>query len=385
MDGADVPLVSVDPVLDGKLYIGNLAAGLSKDLHAQLNITHILSVCPENPSTNADAQNHLCIPVQDSELDDLLIHLPNACQFIQSALDTHGVVLVHCLMGVSRSAAVACAYLMQLQRIDARAALQLVRKHRPNVHPNYGFRKQLHAFADCRYKPSENHPDYIAWKRRQKRDVTKYLNTISDTVPVVLDQLYLTSDFPKDADAAESFLLDTGTTHILSISSAQQPMPQLASTFTHCFIDVPNNAREALLLELPTACKFTNDALAGGGQVLVQCRVELRACIVVCAYLMSTRKISVPEALSILQKNMALFDPSPNFFRHLDLFAACGYHPTTKHPLVQAWIAEGKVPLKPHVHSGSPTRGKKRLITECAFAQSTPMDMSALGDALKGY
>ncbi|EIW76527.1 phosphatases II [Coniophora puteana RWD-64-598 SS2] len=192
MDGADVPLISVDSVLDGKLYIGNLAAGFSKDLHAQLNITHVLSVCPENPSSDADAVTHLCIPIQDTEFDDLLIHLPRTCQFIQSALDNHGVVLVHCLMGVSRSATVICAYLMQSQRIDARAALQVLRKRRSMVHPNYGFRKQLHTFAECRFKPSDSHPDYIAWMRRQKRDVTKYLNTISDTVPVVLDQLYLT-------------------------------------------------------------------------------------------------------------------------------------------------------------------------------------------------
>lgn len=72
-------------------------------------------------------------------------------------------------------------------------------------------------------------------------------------------------------------------THVLSISSAQLPKPNLP-LFNHCFIDIPNNAREALLLELPTACKFIGDAIASGGQVLVQCRVELRACIIVCAY-----------------------------------------------------------------------------------------------------
>ena len=62
---------------------------------------------------------------------------------------------------------------------------------RPQVHPNYGFRKQLQVFADCRYNPSCTNAEYIAWKRRQKREVTKYLNLISDTVPIIPDQLYI--------------------------------------------------------------------------------------------------------------------------------------------------------------------------------------------------
>lgn len=107
-------------------------------------------------------------------------------------------------------------------------------------------------------------------------------------------------------------------THVLSISSAQLPKPDLP-LFNHCFIDIPNNGREALLLELPTACKFIGDAITNGGQVLVQCRVELRACIVVCAYckwflsppliyflhgcqpVMFTRHVTPRQALGLLE------------------------------------------------------------------------------------
>jgi hypothetical protein len=87
--------------------------------------------------------------------------------------------------------------------------------------------KQLIAFGECRYKPSCTNSEYIAWKRRQKREVSKYLDLIADTVPVIPDQLYLSSDFPGDPDAAESLLLDLGMTHVLSISSAQLPKPDL--------------------------------------------------------------------------------------------------------------------------------------------------------------
>ena len=66
-------------------------------------------MCPDYPAEPED-NHHLCIPVQDSEFENLLVHLPIACRFIQDALDAGGKVLVHCVMGISRSATVICAY-----------------------------------------------------------------------------------------------------------------------------------------------------------------------------------------------------------------------------------------------------------------------------------
>ncbi len=80
---------------------------MSSDVRKQLGITHIVSVCPEFPSTGP---NHLTIAVDDCEYDDLLIHLPKACLFVQKAVEEGGRILVHCVMGVSRSATVLSAY-----------------------------------------------------------------------------------------------------------------------------------------------------------------------------------------------------------------------------------------------------------------------------------
>ena len=72
-----------------------------------MGITHIVSVCPDYPSTGP---RHLTIPVEDSELENLLIHLPEACRFIHNALEQGGRVLIHCVMGISRSTTVLAAY-----------------------------------------------------------------------------------------------------------------------------------------------------------------------------------------------------------------------------------------------------------------------------------
>ncbi|KAG1738593.1 protein-tyrosine phosphatase-like protein [Suillus paluster] len=401
--------ISIDPIITDNVFIGNLSAALSIDLRKKFGITHVLSVCTEYSSADP---NHLTIPVQDSEYEDLLIYLPQGCNFIQSALDQGGKVLVHCVMGVSRSPTVVCAYreftslcslhslwnayfgctlgqVMSTQRLSAHAAIQYVRKRRPEIHPNYGFMKQLITFSECRYKPSRTNGEYIAWKRRQKREVSKYLDLIADTVPVIPDQLYLSSDFPRDPDAAESLLLDLGMTHVLSISSAQLPKPDLP-LFNHCFIDIPNNGREALLLELPTACKFIGDAITSGGQVLVQCRVELRACIIVCAYFMFTRHVSPRQALGLLESALPLYNPTDNFYRHLDLFAACNYAPTPNNPLVQAWISGGTQGGKPPLKKKSATSTNNATLslattTTTLATEVKVFDFAALSEVLARF
>ena len=50
------------------------------------------------------------IPVEDVDYADLLIYLPSAIRFIDQSLRDGGVVLVHCVQGISRSAVVVAAY-----------------------------------------------------------------------------------------------------------------------------------------------------------------------------------------------------------------------------------------------------------------------------------
>ncbi|EEB92240.1 hypothetical protein MPER_09281, partial [Moniliophthora perniciosa FA553] len=94
---------SVDEIVENQLYIGDLSSAKSPELREQLGITHIVSVCQEFHYTGP---KHLSISVADCEYEDILIHLPKACKFIQQALDEHGRVLVHCVMGISRSTTV---------------------------------------------------------------------------------------------------------------------------------------------------------------------------------------------------------------------------------------------------------------------------------------
>lgn len=60
------------------------------------------------------------------------------------------------------------------------------------IHPNYGFYRQLQAFAECDYDPSPINEAYMAWKRRSKRDVSAYMNIVNDTIRLSPHKVYLT-------------------------------------------------------------------------------------------------------------------------------------------------------------------------------------------------
>ena len=51
--------------------------------------------------------------------------------------------------------------------------------------------RQLYAFARCKYSPSVAHLEYQDWQRRGKREVTKFLSKVVDTVAIIPDKLYL--------------------------------------------------------------------------------------------------------------------------------------------------------------------------------------------------
>lgn len=75
-------------------------------------ITHIVSVCTDAIPAELpqSGMSHLRIAVEDVDYEDLLIRLPSACRFIEHAIENGGNVLVHCVQGISRSAAVVAAY-----------------------------------------------------------------------------------------------------------------------------------------------------------------------------------------------------------------------------------------------------------------------------------
>ncbi|KAJ7027879.1 protein-tyrosine phosphatase-like protein [Mycena alexandri] len=331
---------SYDAIIDDKLFLGNLSAAESPQLLNRLGITHVLSVCPDYLKVSENLK-HLSLPMLDDEHFDILEHLPTTCQFIQEALNSGGRVLIHCVMGISRSVTVVCAYLMFSQNISTAQAMRLVRARRPRGRPNYNFIRQLQVFSACNHNVSPEAPPYISWKAQQDFDEAHSLRVI-DGMPILTGQLFLSFDFPSNRDHASAFLDHLGVTHIVSITPDHiiSVAQDVLERHVHKHFIAPYTAKESLLLALPLLCRFVDDALqTNNSRVFLHCMDDLRGGIAICAYLMFSRQIPPAQALEILQDRIPLFDDNPTVLRHLELFEQCQYAPSQRHPLVRAWLS----------------------------------------------
>lgn len=308
---------SSSEIIDGKVYIGNLSANLDAGYRAGLGITHIVSVCTDCTSTGP---NHLVIAVDDNEYEDILAHIPKAIAFIDRALEEDGRVLVHCVMGVSRSATIVAAYLMKTREWDVMKALEYIKARRPQVHPNYGFFKQLQIYVKCQYNPK---PTDRSWKRRYTQDVTRYLGYVDDVGTIVKDRLCMMSEFPDDPEQGRWLLQEFMFTDVLLVGS--NDVRETAEELGLKLHSVDAGRETWLKSELPGACRAISKALDGDGCVLVYSESETKASLVVCAYLMASRHVSPQVALETLQGSLQLFTPSTNFLRQLQTLSDCAF------------------------------------------------------------
>lgn len=152
-------LVLPSEIVPGRLYLGS-AASINASALRLLNITAVVSLLERELVLPDPRCRHLLLQIADDNHADLDSAIRAALPFISAehALP-HGRVLVHCQAGQSRSASIVTAALMaspQLTAVTGRShgsmlsvkeALDFVRAQRPQVRPNDGFMKKLHARA----------------------------------------------------------------------------------------------------------------------------------------------------------------------------------------------------------------------------------------------
>lgn len=88
----------------------------------------------------------LVLQVDDDRSEDIYPHLKTAVDRMYQVFSQGGKVIVHCTAGVSRSAAVAIAYLIRHRKMTLRRAYTSVAKARPVSRPNSTFLIQLIKF-----------------------------------------------------------------------------------------------------------------------------------------------------------------------------------------------------------------------------------------------
>ncbi|KAE9368278.1 hypothetical protein N431DRAFT_347078 [Stipitochalara longipes BDJ] len=85
-------------------------------------------------------RTYLHIPLDD--IDDITPHIPDILSFINGALssnftsDGQNKVLVHCMLGLNRSAAAVVAYICGVKGVCAAEALGGIQEKKPDVRPS---------------------------------------------------------------------------------------------------------------------------------------------------------------------------------------------------------------------------------------------------------
>lgn len=154
----------------GALYLGAYSAACDRDFLCVYQIRAIQNCGYELKNGFPTTIAYKSIPLDDVDDAPLLDYIPEAIKFIDERRNMGENVLVHCMMGKSRSAAIVIAYLIHVhanegEKLSVQEAYDFLKSKRSLVEPNPGFLKQLETYGDFIHQtpPSKK-------KEKEKKD-----------------------------------------------------------------------------------------------------------------------------------------------------------------------------------------------------------------------
>lgn len=133
------------------LYLGGAKDASNKEWLKKEGITAILNCTYEIPNYFPELFAYKKLELNDA-MDSVSVkefrrNLIPASLFINHHLK-RGRVLVHCAVGRSRSAGILTFYIMNAYKASSDEVVEFLKRHRPIVEPNPGFRRILNAYSD---------------------------------------------------------------------------------------------------------------------------------------------------------------------------------------------------------------------------------------------
>ena len=133
-----------------KLYLGNIRHATDVPVIQELGIMFVLNTAYSERDVNKDIygpqRNFLGVSMDDDCTYDISKDFIQCIEFIKTAKKEQKPILIHCMAGVSRSATVTIAYIMQQHKMSLKDAASFVFEKRPIIFPNVGFIRHLMEF-----------------------------------------------------------------------------------------------------------------------------------------------------------------------------------------------------------------------------------------------
>ena len=110
---------------------------------SNLGISHVLNVAVQLPNAFEDSFVYEKIDLHDSPSTDVRALMPRARAYLRRVEKLNGRVLIHCISGVSRSVTVLIMYFIMEHSMRLEDVYNYVKRMRPFIAPNDGFKLQL--------------------------------------------------------------------------------------------------------------------------------------------------------------------------------------------------------------------------------------------------
>ncbi|XP_072977789.1 protein-tyrosine-phosphatase IBR5 [Typha angustifolia] len=127
-------------ILKDFLYLGSYDNASRSELLKTMGISHILNTVPACQNLYKNSFTYHCLQ------DDKVLQFDDAIQFLEQCEKDKARVLVHCMSGKSRSAAIVVAFLMKSKGWHLAQSFQWVKEHRPQIELSSAVQQQLLEF-----------------------------------------------------------------------------------------------------------------------------------------------------------------------------------------------------------------------------------------------
>jgi atypical dual specificity phosphatase len=117
--------------------------GATKQNIKQRNITLLINAAQELPKMELQNVEVIKLFLDDAPHAMISVYFDRIADKINEHLTSGGRVLVHCVLGVSRSTSLCLAYYIKYRNMTLKQAFEHVSSKRPCVRPNPGFWRQL--------------------------------------------------------------------------------------------------------------------------------------------------------------------------------------------------------------------------------------------------
>eukprot|EP00062_Callorhinchus_milii_P016373 gi/632967600/ref/XP_007900066.1/ PREDICTED: protein phosphatase Slingshot homolog 1 isoform X2 [Callorhinchus milii] len=151
------------------LYLGSEWNASNLEELQGAGVGYILNVTREIDNFFSGLFDYHNIRVFDEDTTDLLSFWNDTYNFITKAKKNHSKCLVHCKMGVSRSASTVIAYAMKEYGWSLERAYKYVKEKRSIAQPNTGFMKQLAEYEGILDASKQRHNSL--WRRNSDGDL----------------------------------------------------------------------------------------------------------------------------------------------------------------------------------------------------------------------